>query len=574
MVNAVRNRWRICSALPARMILLLAAVLALLSPLAPATAAPSSAAALGRPCLLATPDHRPVAALLASPQSFDCARSPTGFHGPVTWALFDRLNLVNDPHDPLQFRFTRHRFVDGDIYVRFADGRIVAAARDPTRRAQVMPSGILAWRLPPGAAPITAILVREDGMQNQRGIAPNATVMKSSVAARQDAVLMLIYALCCGVVLALFVYNLSLFFVLRYGFILAYCCSSLAVFLFGFSQSGAIYALPPWLSPEQIEALVLASLSFYGVTIGWFMLSFIEHDRIGRNAARFIVTAIALNCASSIVRLIDDSFAWQIVDRVYYASMAAVLLGLVVTTLVAMHRGSHAARFYLLVWTVPILFGVVRVFWGTGLIEEGGIVAEISPLFVLAFETLVSSLAVGWRIGQLRNERDEARGREQAFKLLSETDALTGLLNRRAFLERARDGTHVKRLILADIDRFKAVNDSHGHDVGDQVIQAVADAIAAAAPRTALVGRIGGEEFAVLVDAAERDDVGARIRTAVAEAAMPDRLAVTISVGVAENALSSEADWRELYNAADSALYRAKRNGRNRVDHAPPRAAA
>jgi len=556
------------------MILLLAAVLALLSPLAPATAAPSSAAALGRPCLLATPDHRPVAALLASPQSFDCARSPTGFHGPVTWALFDRLNLVNDPHDPLQFRFTRHRFVDGDIYVRFADGRIVAAARDPTRRAQVMPSGILAWRLPPGAAPITAILVREDGMQNQRGIAPNATVMKSSVAARQDAVLMLIYALCCGVVLALFVYNLSLFFVLRYGFILAYCCSSLAVFLFGFSQSGAIYALPPWLSPEQIEALVLASLSFYGVTIGWFMLSFIEHDRIGRNAARFIVTAIALNCASSIVRLIDDSFAWQIVDRVYYASMAAVLLGLVVTTLVAMHRGSHAARFYLLVWTVPILFGVVRVFWGTGLIEEGGIVAEISPLFVLAFETLVSSLAVGWRIGQLRNERDEARGREQAFKLLSETDALTGLLNRRAFLERARDGTHVKRLILADIDRFKAVNDSHGHDVGDQVIQAVADAIAAAAPRTALVGRIGGEEFAVLVDAAERDDVGARIRTAVAEAAMPDRLAVTISVGVAENALSSEADWRELYNAADSALYRAKRNGRNRVDHAPPRAAA
>jgi len=556
------------------MILLLAAVIALLSPLAPAAAAAPRAAALGRPCLLATADHRPVAALLASPQSFDCDRSPTGFHGPVTWALYDRLNLVNDPHDPLQFRFTRHRFADEGIYVRFADGRIVAAARDPTRRAHVMPSGILAYRLPPGSAPITAILVREDGMQNQRGIAPNANVLKSSVAARQDAVLMLIYALCCGAVLALFIYNLSLFFVLHYRFILAYCFSSLAVFLFGFSQSGAIFLLPPWLPPVQIEAVVLASISFYGVTIGWFMLSFIEHDRIGRPAARFIIAAIAVNCAASIVRLIDDTFAWQLVDRVYYASMAAVLLGLAVTTLVAMHRGSHAARFYLLVWTVPILFGVVRVFWGTGLIEEGGIVAEISPLFVLAFETLVSSLAVGWRIGQLRNERDEARGREQAFKLLSETDALTGLLNRRAFLERARDGTHVKRLILADIDRFKAVNDSHGHDVGDQVIQAVADAITGAAPRTALVGRIGGEEFAVLVDAAERDDVGANIRKAVAEAAMPCPLAITISVGVAEFALSSDEDWRELYNAADSALYRAKRNGRNRVDHAPPRAAA
>lgn len=558
----------------ARRFLLCCALFWLMLIAPPAVAASREPGALGEPCLLATPDHRSADRLFADRAAFDCHRSPTGFHGPVTWALFDGLRLRNDPVDPLMLRFTRHRFLDEAVYARFADGRVAAVQIDPSRRRHVMPSGMLSYRLPAGDQPITAILVREDGLQNQRGIAPHARVVPSSVAALQDIGLMLMYALCCGGVLALFVYNLSLYCVLRYGFILAYCCSSLAVFLVGFSLSGAIYMVFPTLASTRIEAAVLAALAFYAITVVWFMLSFIEHGRIGRWATRGIVTAAAVLGASALVRLIDDSFAWERVDQVYYAAMVLVLVGLVGSTLLAMSRGSHAARLYLLIWTVPVLSAVVRVLWGMGIIEEGGMFAEISPLFVLAFETLVSSLAVGWRIGQLRNERDVARGRERVFKLLAETDPLSGLLNRRAFLERTREGTHRKRLVLADIDRFKAVNDRYGHDVGDEVIRAVADALVRAAPTGAVVGRLGGEEFALLFDAAESADVGTVVREAVAAAPMPGRFAVTISVGVAESALLSDADWRTLYNAADTALYRAKRNGRNCVRYAPTSAVA
>ncbi|MEQ9639649.1 MAG: diguanylate cyclase [Alphaproteobacteria bacterium] len=169
-------------------------------------------------------------------------------------------------------------------------------------------------------------------------------------------------------------------------------------------------------------------------------------------------------------------------------------------------------------------------------------------------------------------ERDLYRTQER-LRRLATRDPLTGLLNRGALLETLSNGfEHACELGLAlsvlfvDIDHFKAVNDSHGHAAGDEVLRAVAKALDTTVRPQDLVGRYGGEEF--VVGLLETDRVAAamvaeRIRVAVArlQASVP----VTISIGMASLGPDT-GTLEELLAVADAALYRAKANGRNRVE--------
>ena len=157
----------------------------------------------------------------------------------------------------------------------------------------------------------------------------------------------------------------------------------------------------------------------------------------------------------------------------------------------------------------------------------------------------------------------------------ADRDALTGLLNRRGFqhvfdseLERARRADQPLSLIVGDLDRFKRVNDSHGHAAGDEVLTRVAGAIDHAKRGFDSAARVGGEEFALL--APDCDENGAymlaeRIRAAVHEALSgeDDNGSLTISFGISTYPLHGQsADG--LLRTADQALYAAKRLGRNR----------
>ena len=156
-------------------------------------------------------------------------------------------------------------------------------------------------------------------------------------------------------------------------------------------------------------------------------------------------------------------------------------------------------------------------------------------------------------------------------------DELTGLANRRA-LDRAllREWRRMQRtgtgfaVLAMDLDHFKEVNDRFGHPAGDQMLVQVAGRLKRAAREVDLIARVGGEEFIVLVhgDSLEGAQIAAeRMRVAVAAApyALKDGLApVTISIGVAL-ARPEDPDVAEIVERADQALYRAKREGRNRV---------
>jgi diguanylate cyclase (GGDEF)-like protein len=154
------------------------------------------------------------------------------------------------------------------------------------------------------------------------------------------------------------------------------------------------------------------------------------------------------------------------------------------------------------------------------------------------------------------------------------TDTLTGLFNRRRLdqgfdqeLDRAIRYGHPLTLILIDLDRFKAINDTHGHQTGDEVLQKVAGILRQEVRSTDTVGRWGGEEFLIICP--ETDLTGAvamaeKLRSTIATAAWPPGTHMTGSFGIAQ--FRDGDSMKDLVARADAALYRAKTSGRNRVE--------
>ncbi len=163
---------------------------------------------------------------------------------------------------------------------------------------------------------------------------------------------------------------------------------------------------------------------------------------------------------------------------------------------------------------------------------------------------------------------------------LANTDSLTSMLNRRAFMERmeqeinrsGRDNSSLS-FILSDIDHFKKVNDSYGHQVGDIVLQKFSNRLKTSIRPYDFIGRYGGEEFVVCLPGADENQAkfaAERIRKQVEEMEilLPDSsksIRITTSFGVASFQVDSNNHLDDLIKRADDALYRAKNEGRNRV---------
>ena len=176
--------------------------------------------------------------------------------------------------------------------------------------------------------------------------------------------------------------------------------------------------------------------------------------------------------------------------------------------------------------------------------------------------SVTAYLAVGFAIHDLGVSRAE-------FEQLSRTDMLSGLPNRRAFLDQFDRCNREKSMLVFDIDRFKSVNDTYGHTVGDEVIARVAETLMEVFPGQCTCARIGGEEFAIFcVDMpfatfAAYCDM-ARLKVAATSMETQDnRFCVTVSGGLAR-ALPDQK-FGEVFSRADKALYAAKTGGRNRI---------
>lgn len=189
---------------------------------------------------------------------------------------------------------------------------------------------------------------------------------------------------------------------------------------------------------------------------------------------------------------------------------------------------------------------------------------------------LLARIRAGLRIVELQKALVDAN---QRLQRLSVTDPLTSVKNRR-FLEQELERTfaHARRYqrplsaVMVDVDFFKRVNDTWGHQVGDDVLRAVGALLRKISRRVDTVARYGGEEFVILLPEIQLFDAlsfAEKIRSSIASAEIHSEgrpLRVTVSVGVASFPQTPVRSADELIAAADRALYRAKQNGRNRVE--------
>jgi diguanylate cyclase (GGDEF)-like protein len=182
---------------------------------------------------------------------------------------------------------------------------------------------------------------------------------------------------------------------------------------------------------------------------------------------------------------------------------------------------------------------------------------------------------------KVKSLQDRLRESNRALKELAATDPLTGLANRRTLmteLEREfrrsqRSGSPLS-LVMVDIDHFKRINDTYGHQNGDRVLIALADILKTHLRRYDLPSRFGGEEFALVLPETGPEEtlaIAERIRTSIAGLNFDgdlDGLQVTASLGVAACPVANVKDVEDLIRESDDALYLAKKNGRNRIESA------
>lgn len=331
----------------------------------------------------------------------------------------------------------------------------------------------------------------------------------------------------------------------------------------------------PYLDRRAVE------LSFWlnlGMGILWTtLLGFGLYARKRRRPYRPIVWALSVSYAIFFSTVVY--FLGLYSTPLWLMLAAGLMLALLLLDRVIVHTGALVAAFSLAVITAGENSGILPhapLFTRPPYTPDG----RLDPTWngVMTFASWLLLLIV-WVIGDRLVTRWKER--EERLKLLSTVDPLTGLANRRHFMEvmrrecgRAERTGRPISLLMFDADDFKQINDEHGHAVGDEVLIGLAgillDGVRA---QTDLVGRIGGEEFAVLLPEA---DLAAAVMVAqricrAAEAHVFEvgdlRLRVTFSGGAASST-NVGPDPTALLHAADAMLYRSKRAGRNRVSFA------
>ena len=314
------------------------------------------------------------------------------------------------------------------------------------------------------------------------------------------------------------------------------------------------------------------SLSYIGLAwsmalLAPFMSGFLERGTITRGVRRTMDgSAILVAVAGLAIPLLGPMLPFFL-RTAYHLAFLPGLFSLVVSASPPGAGAAGRSGLVALAWSVPAVFAFERIARALGVELSAG-VSDFALFVAMAFQSIVMTFATAWRIRELRKQRDRALARERTKAREAHTDALTGLLNRRAFKERHwRLGDY---LAILDFDRFKRINDRHGHAIGDAVLRTLGEALDREVDGETVVDAwpMGGEEFTVLIAGTSIDAAAltvnalrGRIAATIADALPELATRVTLSAGVAA---ISEDGIAAAHDAADRSLYHAKAAGRDR----------
>ena len=506
--------------------------------------------------------------LFAAPQLFDC-KTPQKTLGPGDyWVQVPLAAPRPSDAEPLLLRSASVWQDSAAIHFGYADGVVETRRFTSQSTAAVLAIGsMFEVAVPPRAAALTGVIIETKGSANVRGIVIGAEIVTLSQSHAHTVAMTAMYAALGGMVLALICYNLALWAALRHRFQLFYCGMVSGVALYTFSSSGAVMMLFDSLANNDRIRLNYLALAMAGIFGLGFVRQFFEARVVGRWLGGLINGAMIWIALGAATFALVAPFEIEWLDRFYFVGFVAMMLLIIPLIFNAWRHESEYFWLFTIAWMAPLIATGLRLANGFGYLPYSFWI-DNSSLLALAIESLVSSVAITSRLRTLSRERDAARAEEIVAKRLAGTDSLTGLLNRRAFLDRAIGAREIVRLMLIDIDHFKSINDSIGHHKGDEVLRNVAALLREAAPARALVARLGGEEFAILLPATLIGECQpAHLLDRLRTRDMPRGIIVTASIGYAEGTITREDGWKRLYAQADGALYVAKNNGRDRACH-------
>ncbi|MCM2347125.1 MAG: sensor domain-containing diguanylate cyclase [Acidovorax soli] len=370
--------------------------------------------------------------------------------------------------------------------------------------------------------------------------------------------------ICYGILIALLVYNLVLAGIFRdatYGFYIGQCTFALLT-LASFNGHAAHYLWGHWPWWQERGHVVLPSLwLLFGAL---FARSFLDTRQVPW-LDRLLLTWGLLAASVAVLGLLGQFDAAQTANEIV-ASTGALLA--TVAAVIILRRGFIPAQWYLggQVLLFLSVLGVVLVNWRV--IDAPFLLANGLQIGVAA-ELVVFAIALSQRISGLRTSQTALRLHAAHLAQAAATDPLTGLANRTGL---ARGATPVladgaaHALMLLDLDRFKPINDTHGHDAGDAVLRVVATRLQAQFRADDIVARLGGDEFVVLLANPLPDEqLAALARRLDAAVRQPvDFQGQALTVGASTGIARSPQDGRtltELIRCADQAMYQAKQTG-------------
>lgn len=504
---------------------------------------------------------------------FTCRGAPTGYQQGSLWFRVDLRSQPTNRND-LVLMVGNSRFDRLAVAFTYADGVVT---RQQVRRGNFglrwRAGGQIEFDAPMRAAPLVGMTMRFDRLASASLL--RMRLMPRDVAAMQSAALS---ALLGGALMLLLVgalYNVSLAVAVRRQFPAWQGAWAGCMFVWGAAWSQLHLFFLPGLAGTA-SAQFCTALSCLAIALA--TLSAIT--ALNRAALPVFASGatLAVGCGIGVLGI---PLALM---RSGNITLMADLLGLLVLAdLIAValclgwawRRGSVEARAFAGAWSLPMLALGATEFVPTDMLFWGG-GSQILVLFAAAWQTLWLSGVATRVFARIRIERDRARAAEASAFELALRDPLTGLRNRRGFiqavapmLDRLRADGGSAGLLLIDIDRFKSINDSHGHEAGDVVLSTIGRRLNRWDGPMCTVARFGGEEFALLICGVEGfalANFAEGVRTEIAACDHRSAIGpgpVTVSIGVAETSVAT--DFQQLYRLADEALYAAKGQGRDQV---------
>jgi diguanylate cyclase (GGDEF)-like protein len=501
--------------------------------------------------------------------AWTCANTGWRSDAPAVWLKFEANSWAGEAL-PRYFFSRIARFTAINFYAVDASGAI-RSLRLTEADARAFPSGpVFQMSLPAITDDTRLLLVRID-RPHSVPLLTEARITHDPGKAEWSQIDMMLLAFVAGMLVLPLLFDISFFVVLRERFVVLHAALVSAMMVYVLFAGGLISAFAE-LPVGLIAVVAPLSYAIGGGLSALFLVAFLERGGQSRLMRRLTVGVGYFTMAAPGFFALQLDATQLIDDRGYFITFLPFIAIITAAVLEAIIRGSRSAHFIAVAWAPIIIASVERLLRGLGW-HVGPSSLDQMLYIAVGLEVVVISLAIADRFLAIRNERDAALTEARMLEQISTRDSLTGLMNRRAIEARFDEflAQGFDTFALVDLDRFKAINDVHGHQVGDAALIACASALRASGDRDSIAVRLGGEEFVVLLrgertlDRAEamRQAIALRIAKEVPGLALP----VTASMGVIVIAEAGrhKMAFREFYARADALMYDAKASGRNRL---------